>query len=91
MIDKTESVIIGQYSDYYNISGLSGDFWGFKCYCCGANAEWNGDHHALCGGCHFRHTVMKAAGREEEFWRAADARNTYTYEVKYVNGEDLAI
>jgi len=62
---------IGQYADYFSMS----DMWfGMSCYCCGQNAKWSGDHHALCDGCHFRHTVMKAAGREEEFWASGSPK-----------------
>jgi hypothetical protein len=83
MPDKNTTATIGQYSDYFNISDMS-ELFGYPCYFCGQNAQWSGDHHALCDGCHFRQVVMKAAGREEEFWEAANARNSYTYKIEYL-------
>ena|SRR5271154_6434213 len=71
------NAIVGQHSDYVNFSDLFDLFVAYPCYCCGQPASWKGGirpdgmTHTLCDGCHFRHTVMKAAGREEEFWKAA--------------------
>jgi hypothetical protein len=62
--------IIGQYSDFLNIS------YAVRCGC-GRIAEHSFGSFAedtrmdLCDGCFFRYTVMKAAGREKEFLNAA--------------------
>jgi hypothetical protein len=53
---------------------------------CGQKISGYADGPFLCDGCAFRHTVMKAAGREQEFW---DARPTFvdpgwvSYNIKY--------
>ncbi len=65
---------VGPYADYANFSDFD---WGARCYCCGQKADWSGDHHSLCDGCHFRHTIMKAAGREDEFWAAAGKHESH--------------
>lgn len=69
---------IGQYADFISVS----DIFEITCYGCGqpvshyATKE-DGTSHALCNGCHFRHTVMKAAGREDEFWAAAGKHESH--------------
>ena len=71
MKPKTVSATIGQYSDFLSMSDLT---LGFSCYSCGQSPAMcrAHDQHALCDGCYFRWTVMKAAGREQEFWDAAE-------------------
>ena len=83
MNPKIVNATIGQYSDYASFSDLA---WGARCYCCGQPSEWSGfeghrlpdgSNPNLCGGCNFRHTVMKAAGREDEFWAAAGKHESH--------------
>ena len=74
MKPKTVSVTIGQYADFFSMSDMS---FMASCDCCGGRSTWviksrYSDARHLCDGCHFRHTVMKAAGREQEFWDAAE-------------------
>jgi len=98
---------IGQYSDFISFSDLAFDCGiGGWCYCCGQTAKWagglgsilpDGTNPNLCDGCHFRHTVMKAAGREDEFWAAhkdnpvRDVQNELAYRMaKSLNAMVLA-
>jgi len=90
---------IGQYPDYVNFSNMIDLFVAYPCYCCGQEASWhggimlNGVSHSLCDGCHFRHTVMKAAGREEEFWASGspkpNALDNLTTELSYRMAKSL--
>lgn len=84
--DLMADATIGQYSGFLNIS----DF-GFRCDC-GQRAtkmvpfpDPSPSGH-FCDACHFRHTVMKAAGREQEFWDARKEQFStggWSYKVKY--------
>jgi hypothetical protein len=82
---KILSAEIGEYADYVNISNFN---LNDNCEC-GARSVVNIYGQRLCDGCKFRHAVMKAAGREQEFWDARDEtykekrRGWVSYRVKY--------
>jgi hypothetical protein len=86
---KAQTAAIGQYSDYLNISDMS-DLLGFYCACGQRVKKLVGiASNPLCDGCAFRHQVMKAAGREQEFWDArpkpANIPGWVSYNVKYAS------
>jgi hypothetical protein len=87
---KAVTATIGQYSDFLNIS----DF-GSRCACgqkstksLPRSLDERHDEH-FCDSCSFRHAVMKAAGREQEFWDARKEMQNFTggewvsYNVKF--------